>query len=254
MAWTRTLGDLVSDVTDRCDVSGYTARHPLATVRRRVIESYQRLRDWMTSAGSKRWIMGPIAIDSTGANIEHLGYGCKMPLISTGLSTHTYERVHLVEAQVAGRWQELRPITLGEIRDYYSTLNTYSQPQAWTLEAGRAEATLSTIAPFALIIAPDFDPTTYPLRVFAVFDTDVTDADATALNLDAPGFEWIIWDAVIKICARDNDSTNTYQIAMQERAKQEQQIMRTIRQETRNVTQRRDVFHGMGRFRLSRRL
>jgi hypothetical protein len=57
----------------------------------------------------------------------------------------------------------------------------------------------------------------------------------------------------IKIASRDNDSQGTYAIAMQERAKQEEQILKTVRNELRTSHQRRDVFHGMTRFRLTRR-
>jgi len=263
MAWSRTLGDLVTDVSRRCDVDGYTARHSLASVRRLLIESYQRMRDWMTTAGSKRWIIGPITLDATGAGVVSIGYARKLPMAvaaaGPGLSSHTYERPHIVEAQVGGRWIELKPISLGEIRDYYSTGGSLAEPQAWTYVAAAPEPTAAENASvvgaaFSLIIAPDFAPTGYPVRVYVLGDTTITDGDGTELYLDGPGFEWIIWDTVIKIAARDNDSNGTAQIALNERAKQEQQIKEAIAQESRNVHQRRDVFHGLVRYNRWRRL
>lgn len=252
MAWSRTLGDLVTDVTRRCDVDGYVARHSLASVRRLLIESYQRMRDWMTTAGSKRWIVGPITLDATGAGIEHIDYACKLPM-SVASTSHTYERPHIVEAQVGGRWIELKPISLGEIRDYYSVGGAQHEPQAWTYVATAHEPTAAASA-FSLVIAPDFAPAGYPVRVYVLGDVTVADSDATALYLDGPGFEWIIWDTVIKVASRDNDANGTAQIAFSERAKQEQQIKEAIAQESRNVHQRRDVFHGLGRYNRWRRL
>ena len=242
MAWARTLGDLVTDVTRRCDVDGFTARHSTASVRRLIIESYHRLRDWMTSVGSKRWIVGPSLLAVSGE--EHLGYACKVPLDG---ATRSFERIQLVEALINGRWQELTPISLGEIRDTYSIMNSYGQPSAWTYESAMSEPT-ATGSAFDLIITPDFDPTSTSIRVYGIADTNITDDDATTLYLDGPGFEWIIWDAVIKISARDNDSANTAGIARAEREEQHQQILRSVRQEMRNVVQRRDVFHGTSRF------
>jgi hypothetical protein len=250
MAWSRTLALLVSDITDRCDVDGYTARHPTATVRRHVIESYQRLRDMMTSAGSRRFVVGPIQLAGTGG-VAQLGYATQIPL-SNVAGTQTYERISLVEVQIDNRWKELRPISAGELRDYYQTLSTFSIPEAWAYQGNAAEATSSGAA-FCLLVAPAFDPATLPIRVYGVTDTTISDSDSTVLTLDAPGFEWIIWDVCIKIASRDNDSQGTYAIAMQERAKQEEQILKTVRNELRTSHQRRDVFHGMTRFRLTRR-
>lgn len=257
MAWSRTLAQLVSDVALRCDVDGYTARHPTANIRRLVIESYQRLRDWMTSNGSQRFVVGPITLDATGAGIEQLGYAVKIPLVRTvpvqpsGIEVHYYERLSLVEAQIDGRWRELRPVSTPELRDYYQSYSTSSLPEAWAYEGASAEATSS--GAYCVIIAPAFDPTTLPVRIYGVTDTTLADSDSTSLTLDAPGFEWIIWDSVIKISARDNDSQGTFAIANQERAKQEAEILQAIRGEQRVVRQRRDVFHGLNRFRQSRR-
>lgn len=249
MAWSRTLAQLVSDVTLRCDVDGYTARHPTANVRRLVIESYQRLRDWMTSNGSQRFVVGPIQLNgSTG--IEQLGYAVKIPL-SNVAGSQSYERLSLVEAQIDGRWRELRPVSVPELRDYYQSYSTSSLPEAWAYQGNSAEAT--TAGAYCIIIAPAFDPSTLAIRVYGVTDTTLADSDSTSLTLDAPGFEWIIWDAVIKISARDNDSQGTFAIANQERSKQEGEILQAIRGEQRVTRQRRDVFHGLNRFRQTRR-
>lgn len=206
----------------------------------------------MTSQGSKRWITGPHTLDAT-TTLEHLGYACKIQLVGgTAPNVRTYDRIHLVEAQISGRWRELDPVSLGELRDSYSPMAGYSEPKAWSYEALRSEPTTTDPA-FCLIIAPDCDLSAIPIRVYGTADTNITDADATTIYLDAPGFEWIIWNTVIDIAARDNDSNGTASIAMQERAKQEEQIRNSIRTERRNTVQRRDVFHGNPRYSWLRR-
>lgn len=254
--WSRTLGQLVSDVTDRCDTTGFTTRHPVATVRRRIIESYHALRDLMTSAGSKRWLVGPIALTTTSAQWDHRGYCAQVPL-AAGTSTMTpYERPLILLTQVDGIWTELKPIAVGEIFDFYQPSNGYGKPAAWAL-SGTPEATATESTDggqFTLSIAPDFDPTAYPIQFFAVSVIDVADSDSTTLTLDGPGFEWLVWDAVTKIAARDNDTANTYAIASAERQRAESRILAGIRDERKNTIQRRDVFHGRSRFDRARRL
>jgi hypothetical protein len=265
MSWSRTLAELTSDVTDRCDVTGYTARHPTATVRRRVIESYQALRDLMTSLGSKRWIVGPISLNASSAAIStwvNIGYAVRCPLVSSaalpGPWTMTpYERPQLIEAYVSGQWRELKPIALGEMHDWYQQSGMLGQPQAWAFsgdvdgEATNAESTYG--GQFSVFITPAFDPAGYPIRFYAQSVINVTDEDATSLTLDGPGFEWIIWDSVVKIVVRDSDQASIYAIASAERQRVEDRIIKGIQDERRNVVQRRDVFHGQSRFGRPRR-
>jgi hypothetical protein len=264
MSWSRTLAELVADVTDRCDVTGYVARHPTATVRRRIIESYQAMRDLMTSLGSKRWIVGPIVLN-TASTVTwiNLGYATRVPLVSSvstpgGASMTPYERPQMLEAYISGQWQELKPIALGEMHDWYSQASgATGQPQAWAFSGDvDGEATNSESAyggQFCVLITPAISPASYPIRFYAQAVIDITDADATVLTLDGPGFEWIIWDSVIKIIVRDSDQAAQYAIASAERQKCEDRIVRGIQDEQRNVVQRRDVFHGRSRFGRPRR-
>lgn len=263
MVWSRTLALLASDVADRCDVDGQAARHPPATVRRRVIESYQRLRDWMTSAGSKRWVVGPVSLSGSDLTWVHPGgYCARVPLglFDPPNKVLPYERPHLVEAYIDSKWVELKPISVGEIHDYYQQ-QTRGRPAAWALtgnvnevEATGDETSVLIGGQFALVICPDFDPVAYPIQFYGQPVINITDADATTLTLDGPGFDWIIWDTVVKIAARDNDSQNTYQVAQIERQKCEDFIRAAIRSELQNVVQRRDVFHGNARYNRTRRL
>lgn len=254
--WSRTLAELVSDVTDRCDVTGFTARHSTAVVRRKVLESYQALRDWMTSAGSRRWSVGPVQLSMTLA--QHLEYCVQVPLMAGSGSPVPYERPSTLLTKIGGEWTELKPITVGELFDYCTPSDARTAPQAWALQGNPAQAqgiaAEGTVGgQFTLMISPDFDLTAYPIYMFAQSVIDVTDADGTTITLDGPGFEWLIWDAATKVIARDNDTAGTYAIAVAERQRAEDRILKGIADERQTVVQRRDVFHGRSRFGRGRR-
>jgi hypothetical protein len=229
-----------------------------------VIESYQALRDLMTSLGSKRWIVGPIVLNASATALwTQLGYATRTPLMSsvtvpeTGAVCTAYERPQLLEAYVSGQWRELKPIALGEMHDWYQQSGMLGQPQAWAFsgdvdgEATNDEATYG--GQFCVLITPAFDPAGYPIRFYAQSVVNITDDDATKLTLDGPGFEWIIWDSVVKIAFRDSDQAAQYAMASAERQRVEDRILKGIQDEERNVVQRRDVFHGQSRFGRPRR-
>lgn len=265
MVWVRTLAQLVTDVTTRCDVDGYVARHPPASVRRLVEESYQRLRELMTSAGSRRFIGGPFALSSNTRG--DTGYGNIFPLSTTvtpGPVLLPLERPISVEAKIASQWVELKSIGFGDVHDWFPAGSVTNRPEAWTL-LGLGAAPIAAGGygadpvfdetnnggQFSILIVPHFDIAAYPIQVWASPVITITDADNTTLTLDGPGFEWIIWDVVIKISSRDNDSQGTFAIANQERTKAEILLRDAIRSENKTSPQRRDVFHGsrMGRYR-----
>jgi hypothetical protein len=248
VVWARTLGNLVTDVQDRADVAGYIARHPPATLRRRVIESYHAMREMLLSWGSTRWSGLPFTLDPTLA----------VPLDSTGViyslsytngPENPIERPRLLEAQIVpGKWEELVPISLGDIAEY--TVSNISRPRAWVLTGSSGDPVLDETSlggMMKVLIVPSF-PTTIVIRAWATSVINITDADATNLTLDGPGFDWIIWDAVIKIAARDNDSQNTYQIAQIERDKSEALLRAGVKNERRTSVQRRDIMGRSDRF------
>lgn len=257
MVWSRTLANLVSDVTDRCDIAGATARHPLATVRRRVIESYQAMREMMIAAGTRRFSSYYTLGVGTGLAPVNVGYGTLIRLAALGSPIiQPLEHPQVVEAYISGTWVPLDAIDMPEASQWRT--RTTATPVAWCLmgQPAPGEPTVDETANggmFSLLILPAFDTAAYPIRVWACPVIAVTDSDSTTLTLDSPGFEWIIWDAVVKICARDNDSTNTYQIAQIERDKVEQRIKESIRGESRATVQRSDVFGGNSRSRWRRR-
>lgn len=239
MAWSRTLGDLVSDVSDRADVAGFTTRHPTSTIRRRLIESYHALRDWMTTHGSNRW-MAPYPIELDPALATPFDYGIRYSLVEL-TSGKVFEKPIKVEYYTSNKWLELQPATLGDVYNY--TAQVINNPQIWIPLGFAGEPTSQANAYEQILICPT-KTTAFRIRCWGVPNMVLPDADGYTLYLDGPGFDWLIWDTVIKITARDNDAQNTYQIAMAERAKIEEAIKANIRTEARAVPQRRDVFHG----------
>lgn len=238
MAWSRTLGDLVTDVTDRADVSGFTSRHPTLTIRRRVLESYHALRGWMIDSGSMRWMYPfPVQLDRTQA--VQGDYGTHYPLVNAGAAS--FCKCRKVEVSIGGKWVELPCGVLGDVYDY--TASPVGEPRMWIPTGfNNAEPTSTTGAIESIFIVPAIVPTSWVVRVWAHPIMVVVDDDASRLVLDGPGFEWLIWDCVVKIAARDNDSQNTYTIAVREREKCEEQIRRNIATEVQATGQRRDVF------------
>jgi hypothetical protein len=255
VVWTRTLANLVSDVTYRADIEGQTARHPLATVRRRLIESYQAFREMMIVAGSKRFASYYTIGVGTGVTPASLGYGTQLRLSTSTSPIVPLEHPQVVEAYVNNLWMPLDCIDMPEASQWRT--RSTATPAAWCLIGPPSGDPITDETAnggmFSLLILPAFDTAVYPIRVWAAPVVNVTDSDSTTLTLDSPGFEWLIWDTVVKVCARDNDSTNTYQIAQIEREKVEKRLIDSVRAERKATAQRSDVFGGNARNRWRRR-
>jgi hypothetical protein len=93
-----------------------------------------------------------------------------------------------------------------------------------------------------------------PIRLWGLPELTITDADATCLTLDGPGFDWLILHAALKIAVRDNDSSNNYQMLKAELADAEKIIRDAIAREISVPVRRRDVFDIADRYRYRRGL
>lgn len=266
MSWSRTLGDLTTDVVDRVDVSGYAGRHPLETVRRRLIESYQRLREWMTDAGSNFWIGGPYLLVQTSPEV--LDYGCSFPLKTSrlvGMSNQIQTLCHLrrVETFWKQGWQEVRRQSIFA-PDTWVGYNGERYPQDFFLTGqgsnvdgaiGQSADPLSqTTSPnqdgqLRIVLLPYLGDGSCPVRMYGMPSLDIVDDYNTRLTLDTPGFDWLIYDAAIKLVVRDNDSQQLYQMLQNERAQAADTIRKSIARETSIPTRRRDVFATGDRYR-----
>jgi hypothetical protein len=273
MAWVRALSELVTDVQDRADVAGFTGRHPAATIRRRIIESYHRLREWMTDAGSSAWVGGPYLLDQSHAiDIE---YGALVPLQSTaGQTTVAIDHVRRLEAFYLTRWHEVARVTSTDA-DKWSNYayvkypiefvlvgrgqnvagSTLLLPDPLTTQAGTPAADVADTSGVQRVLCmPYRGGGTIPLRVWGMPELVIADADATCITLDASGFDWLILHAAVKIATRDNDSQSAYAMLSNELREAERVIRATIFRECSVPVRRRDVFDIADRYRYRRGL
>lgn len=274
MSWSRTLGDLTTDVMDRVDVTSFFARHPQNTVRRRLIESYQRLREWMTDAGSNFWIGGPYLLDQYNPLL--VDYGCSFALKSShrigstdSYSTQTFDHLRRVEAFYQTGWHEVPRQTIFSADTWVSysgaryPLEFFLVGQGYDLPNGAlsnwrsADPTSQTTTPnqegqLRIVIMPYLGDGSCPIRIYGMPSIDIADDYNTRLTLDTPGFDWLIYDTCVKLVIKDNDSQQLYQMLQNERAQAEATIRKSIARETSIPTRRRDVFEISDRYRYRR--
>jgi hypothetical protein len=261
MAWSRTLANLVADVQDRADLGGYTLRHPPDKILRKLVESYQSLREWMTDAGSMAWVGGPYAIKASAGMIP-CEYGISVPLISEvsgGAFTFVISHLYRLEAFYQGRWHAVDRVgfdervkwsgggsstglpleycVLGRGANLDGTIGELPEPTA-TLTADLRGMSHILVMPMQAYA----NPPAYPLRMFGMPSLTIAQSEDTQLTLETTGFEWLILDAMVKCIMRDNDSDGRYQMATTERANAEKRIRDSIRSEFKSSAQRSDVF------------
>ena len=274
MVWARTLGDLTTDIADRVDLTAFRNRHPPETIRRRLIESYQRLREWVTDAGSSMFIGGPYLLFQ--GNPQILGYGCSLPLrtihdtANPGDITGTQSLTHIrrVETQYLDGWREVPRQTIFSADtwiDFHGTrypLEFFVTGQGYNVDGTLGNfQSADPIAPvnstyvagqMRIVLMPYLGDGSYPVRIYGMPSLDIADDYNTKLTLDSTGFDWLIYDAALKLVLRDNDSQGLYQMVSNERSQAEATIRKTISRELSVPTRRRDVFEIADRYRYRR--
>jgi len=271
LSWARTLGDLTTDVTDRVDVTAFTGRHPANTVRRRLIESYQRLREWMTDAGSNSWVGGPYLLDQREPVL--LDYGCSLPLKATyqtgpmGTSqARTFTHVRRMEAFYLQGWREVPRQTVFAADTWVNyqyqryPLEFFLTGQGLDPNGGSfisGEPISQTTAPnlegqLRVVLMPYLGDGSCKIRIYGMHSLDIVDDYNTRITLDTTGFDWMVYDACLKIVIRDNDSQALYAMLQSERAQAEALIRKSIAREISVPQRRRDVFETSDRYRYRR--
>lgn len=254
MAWSRTLADLVIDVRDRVDIGGFRLRHPDNAIRRKLIESYHAMREWITDAGSIQFVSGPYEIDQT-QSVASAEYGCELALVVRTSLTSAFSLSHLyrLEAYYQNRWHPIDRVGIDERLKWSGGHNSTSYPLEYYVQ-GKGSYMNSALVPsdnigdtsgaLRIVVMPmnGYDTSSPKLRALGVPAIDITDSDSTELTLDTAGFEWLILDAMTKCIIRDNDSASQYQMTINERAAAEARIRKSIQSETKSSVQRGDVF------------
>jgi len=274
MVWARTLGDLTTDIADRVDLTAFRNRHPPETIRRRLIESYQRLREWVTDAGSSMFLGGPYVLDQS--NPVLLDYGCSFPLKSTHRvgTTNTYATqifTHLrrIEANYLQGWYDVPRQTIFSADTWVNYQNTrypleffltgqgFNVPDGALSNWNSADPISQTTTPdqdgeLRIVLMPYLGDGAYPIRIYGMPALDIVDDYNTRITLDTTGFDWLIYDAALKLVVRDNDSQGLYQMVSNERSQAEATIRKAITRELSIPTRRRDVFEVSDRYRYRR--
>ena len=213
----RLVSAIVADVRYRADIQGQLDRHTDANLVRLFNESVQQLRTRLVNLGYEGLLKAttPAALSTTAA-----ATGETFSEESWPIDAQRIYGVHVLFQ--TSLWLPLRPITISDIRDFQLSKQPWAvfgvggtEPAAFALrEAPLGAAAVETVG--KLIIVPK--PTV--ARSFRIWYlqnwTDLALTDT--FNGMSGHIEWIIWDIVIKVSARDNDSNETHAIAQAERA------------------------------------
>lgn len=218
MARTRTLGELAADVRYLADIEGATARHPDANLYRLINESWQSLRELCTANGHRLYLTSTTGTLTAGAT-SGASFG-SLPLPASCVRVFALD---VVDSN--GDRHSLDPIDFSQRNEFQDIWNGPSTglPRFFHIYNIGTEATTTvTQGTLALLPAPDAEYS-YTLWYLPSW-TDLTNT-SHVFNGVAGWEEWVLWDVVLKICARDNDMQATAAIATQERGKAEQQIL-----------------------------
>lgn len=232
MTWARTIIDLTADVRLRTDTTGYSTRHTDAEIERYIQEAYQRMREWMTSAGSGRWVTD-IAPSYYHVIDEHsICARCEG------------EHIQGMELKWNGSWIPLRRLNREEYLEALSSGGTV--PEGYYLSGlVDSPSALGSAQYYDIHIAPwegeTDDSTLISAGIFRVRAIPQSPSTAGPFFLDAPGFDWIILEAASRIMTRNADSQNQYAIILQEREAARQIILAGIRTENIQVKRRARV-------------
>ena len=275
MVWSRTLGDLATDIADRVDLTSLSKRHPPNTIRRRLIESYQRLREWVTDAGSNMFVGGPYLLSQQFPSI--LDYGCSFPLQSIhtngsgqidATSFQPPLHVRRVEAKYLNGWREVARQSIFSADSWLGYSGTryprefFVTGQGLNLDGTNANFVSSdpavqapatfTDGQLRIVLMPYLGDGSVPIRVYGMPSVNIVDDYQTVLTLDSTGFDWLIYDAALKLVVRDNDSQGLYQMVQNERATAEATMRKSIARELSVPVRRRDVCESLDRYRYRR--
>ncbi|HEX6275786.1 MAG TPA: hypothetical protein VFZ53_22245, partial [Polyangiaceae bacterium] len=208
MGRTVALSTLRSDVRFKADIGGATVRHTDAQLTRLINQSIQMFRERISDEGSTHYLVpysGTLGIGPTSP------YAFYQLDLSSGPSP-ALVRTYGIDVTIDGVVCKLEHVPF-EARNDYGTIPGGSRPSAWchfrTDQVGILPAS-SAAYPFTVWYLPKF--------------TDLS-ADADTFDGVAGWEEWVVWDVVCQVIARDQ-FPQAYAIAEQRRAEVEQRVIR----------------------------
>ena len=232
MTWARTLADLVEDVRLRTDTTGYGTRHSDDEIGRYIQEAYQRMREWMTTAGSGRWLT------DVAPSYYHVVDDNSICARVEG------EHINGIEYKFDGNWYTLRRLNREEYLDALSSGGV--MPVGYYMSGLINDPSSQDMDPYYEVnIAPwEGETDSATLIASGIFRARAVPPALSSLNtfyLDSPGFDWIILEAASRIMMRNADSQGQYAAIVQERELAKQIIGASIRNENIQVRRRARV-------------
>ena len=226
MAWARSIAAIATAAMERAGLSGYTTRHPAATVQQMVVDSLQRLREMQTASGSQRWVS--FAEPTFEASPWDFGIVAKFEL----------EHISGVQMKLRGKWVELRKIAFSEAMDSYQLT---AAPTVWCISPGSNDGTSSVrclILPWDKSTDPVVVAADSTIEIKAIGLETLTVTTSSSVTLEAPGYEWLMLDVACKLVAQNANSTGAMEILAIERQRHEAIMQRSLASETRARSQR----------------
>lgn len=204
-----TLAQLRADVRYRADIENMTARHPDATVNRHINESWQHLREKVSDVGYHTYLKAAAGTLTAG------------PVAPFSFSTITLpidcSHVYGIDITVAATdIRSLQPLSWNErnsFRDPYGS-NTGIPFGFHVYNIGTESAASVTAGTAALLPAASQG---FPYVVWYLPAWNDVTSDSNVFDGVAGWEEWVVWDAVTKVSAKDNDMQQCYAIAVAER-------------------------------------
>jgi hypothetical protein len=217
---TRLVSELIQDLRERADIEGMTVRHPDTSLRRYLTQSLRSLRAMLTRAGADVFLEGTVPANlPTSAPV--LGEQYVEVAWPTGAVS-----IHGIDI-LAGtdRWWPLKPVSFADRRDAQLL---GGPPRAFCIQTVPKTAQSPTITAGRILIFP-LDTTGYTHRVWYLPEFPELVSDSHAVHgFEGDWLEWAVWDATIKVAAKDDDSQNVDQIALRERAMLQERITTNI--------------------------
>jgi hypothetical protein len=200
----------MQELRERADIEGMETRHPDASLMRYLTQSARSYRAMLSRAGFEGFLQAtdpaalPTAPPTTGEQFLEINWP------DTAVSVHGVDVL-----QGSDRWYPLDPIDFNERRDY---IHRPGPPRCFFVRAIPTTTPASTLTAGKIQIFPlNTQGLTHRVWYLAVFP-ELTDPGDVVDGFDGDAHEWILWDATIKIAAKDDDAQNVDQIALRERA------------------------------------
>ena len=218
----RNVTRILGDIRYLGDCEGLTARHPDADILRRVNASIRSLRAFVTTRGLPYFLTSTTAATLAGTQVTGETYS-EIPFPATAVQIHG---VDVASGTATGDWRPLAPISWAQRRNaggIYPAL--YGSPCEFAVRAiPQGDGTTGT-TPGTIVLFPAASSGQYKVW----FLSDWVDlVNPTDVFLGLPDWhDWVVWDVVLALAARDDDQHETAGLAMAKKAELERRIVET---------------------------